>query len=359
MVASTRSTKRAREDEPAEEPESAAAEPDEPAEEPESAAAEPVAEEDICCFCLEALPPCIMPGETAMRMICCGKEYCISCDYNWEEHGPQGCPYCRAPLPCGDEEKVALIRSKAEQGKCYAIYLMGEMHKIGMFGVERNLNLAIEWLSKGDPWCTWLLGTCYQVDSHLDDAKAFSLFLEAAAANVPVANTALATCYIIGRGTKQDQAKGMQLLAKASRQGELQGMAKLAVSLYSHDMFGNAHEVDCLVVAPSMLALARAVKSVFPETPPKYLNNCLELIWEIEEKISHVCARCRIKIDHGPWCTHCHAVRYCSEKCRRLDSVAHQQSCCDRNQFLPPTRVLEGIRRCKANGEYGAGAGPA
>ena len=346
MVASTRSTKRDREDEPAEEP--------------DSAAAEPAAEEDICCFCLEALPPCTRPGETAMRMICCGKEFCISCDYDWEEHGgPQGCPYCRAPLPCGDEEKVALIRAKAEQGKGYAIYLMGEMHKVGHFGVERNLNLAIEWLSKGDPWCTWLLGRCYQVDSHLDHAKAFSLFLQAAAANVPVANTALATCYLVGRGTEQDQAKGMQLLAKASRQGELGGMAKLAICLYTHDLSGNEHEVDCLVVAPSMLALARAIKSVFPGTPPKYLNDCLELIWEIEETISHVCARCRIKIDHGPWCTHCHAVRYCSEECRRLDSAAHQQSCCDRNQFLPPMRVLEGKRRCLANGEYGVGAGPA
>ena len=239
-----------------------------------------------------------------MRMICCGKEFCISCDYDWEEHGgPKGCPYCRAPLPCGDEEKVALIRAKAEQGKGYAIYLMGEMHKNGHFGVERNLNLAIEWLSKGDPWCTWLLGRCYEVDSHLDHAKAFSLFLEAAAANVPVANTALATCYLVGRGTEQDQAKGMQLLAKASRQGELGGMAKLAICLYTHDLSGNEHEVDCLVVAPSMLALARAIKSVFPGTPPKYLNDCLELIWQIEETISHVCARCRIKIDHGPWCS--------------------------------------------------------
>jgi len=142
------------------------------------AAAEPAAEEAICCFCLEALPPPTQPGETAMRMICCGNEYCLSCDQNWEEQGSfQGCPFCRAPLPCGDQEKVALIRAKAEQGKGYAIFLMGEMHKLGLLGVECSLTLAIEWLSKGDPWCTWLLGTCYEVDSHLDHAKAFGLFL--------------------------------------------------------------------------------------------------------------------------------------------------------------------------------------
>ena len=348
MVASTRTTKRAHVDEPAE--------PAEPATESTAAdlaAAEPAAEEAICCFCLEALPPPTQPGETAMRMICCGNEYCLSCDQNWEEQGSfQGCPFCRAPLPCGDQEKVALIRAKAEQGKGYAIFLMGEMHKLGLLGVECSLTLAIEWLSKGDPWCTWLLGTCYEVDSHLDHAKAFGLFLEAAAANVPVANTALATCYLVGRGTEQDYyAKGMQLLAKASRQGELAGMAKLAIVLYTHDMSGNEHEVDCLVVAPTMLALARTVKSFFPEgCVPGYLNGSLDLIWKVEEIISHLCARCRVSIEHGPWCTQCHTVRYCSEECRHLDSVPHQQTCCDRNQFLPPVSLLAAKRRCMANG---------
>ena len=90
---------------------------------------------------------------------------------------------------------------------------------------------------------------------------------------------------------------------------------------YTHDISGNEHEVDCLVVAPTMLALARAVKSVFPEgCVPVYLNGPLDLVWTIEVT-SHLCACCRISsIEHGPWCTECHAVRYCSEECRHLDS---------------------------------------
>ena len=75
--------------------------------------------------------------------------------------------------------------------------------------------------------------------------------------------------------------------------------------------------------APSaVLPCPAATKSVFPEgCVPVYLNGPLDLVWTIEEMISHLCACCRISsIEHGPWCTECHAVRYCSEECRHLDS---------------------------------------
>ena len=59
-----------------------------------------------------------------------------------------------AALPAPASTRAAIASLPSEQGKGYAIYLMGEIYQIGQFGVERNLNLAIEWLSKGDPWCT-------------------------------------------------------------------------------------------------------------------------------------------------------------------------------------------------------------
>ena len=93
---------------------------------------EPAAENDedeVCCFCLDAIPrfPTFQ-----VRMACCGKMICIFCNDKWDDGDVSfdGCPYCHASLP-SDEERLSLLTGHAEKGRAWAMLVLGSYYKTG------------------------------------------------------------------------------------------------------------------------------------------------------------------------------------------------------------------------------------
>ena len=347
-------------------------------------------DEDECGICLQQLPPVgIQPGKTRMRMICCGKELCTSCDSTWEASWSATtvprCPYCRGSLPSTEDEKLALIRAKAMQGKSWALLMLGDAYRDGsdmvegkenvheaakMYrlavlqdmrldggaraayglgqlyfhgaGVERSIDVAIEWYSKGhdagDVWSTYALGICFRQDSHLDEQKSFSLWLEAAEAGVPQAQTDVGWSYANGKGVPQSHAQAIQWYAKSSRQGNAIASLKLSGILYGHDEDGEETDNETLLAAfPTIMALTRAVEGRVDESRLAYGRGVLR-------QISTMCACCRVRLPHdqGHWCGTCRAAMYCSERCMELASARHRPACDARNRFLPAPKAAEG-----------------
>ena len=89
---------------------------------------------------------------------------------------------------------------------------------------------ATEGRSKGDAACTYLLGQMHELGQGapaVDLKKAFSLYEEAAAANVPEALSAVARCVESGLGTEKNSAKAMFLWQVAAEAGDPPALGRM------------------------------------------------------------------------------------------------------------------------------------
>ena len=310
---------------------------------------EPAAENDedeVCCFCLDAIPrfPTFQ-----VRMACCGKMICIFCNDKWDDGDVSfdGCPYCRASLP-SDEERLSLLTGHAEKGRAWAMLVLGSYYKTG-YTVDLDMEQAMKWFAMardaGDPDGTWQLARCFQGGpgrAGKDEPKGFQLALEAAEAGVGSAQTDVAWCYVNGRGVETNLVEGMSWYAKASQQGCPTAMVTLGAMLYTHDMKGIEHEVneDVLNEMPTSLALFGAAQGSIDEEKTSFASLLKDRV------CAKICAFCFAPSPPGPWCEQCEAAKYCSESCRANDSTRHSQHACNhRNRFLPPQEVIESRKK--------------
>ena len=341
-------------------------------------------EDECCCFCLEPMQSeGFLAGTTRLRMICCGKELCTTCDARWEasEMGTsRGCPYCRAALPVTDHDKLVLFRAKAVEHKSWALLALGDISCDGIYGVdqdfqeaarmyrlateqdmrlgggadaafglgalyfegdgvERDIDVAIHWFTKaretGNLWATWYLGRCYKEDSHLDKAKMFGLWLEAAQAGFPKAQT-LGWCVTQGDGVQQNYAQAISWYGKACRQGDVLALVTLSAILYRRGEDGEELDEEGVGAAlPTIMSLTRAAEPHLLEGPQLAYGR------DMIEMISSRCASCSMHCsEQGHWCVTCQAAMYCSEQCMEDDCARHQRACENRNRFVPEPGTL-------------------
>ena len=59
------------------------------------------------------------------------------------KRGMRDCPFCRTPVP-NKSQTIALIRKRVDAGDPKAIYRLGDQYEYGLFGLEKDVTMAVE-----------------------------------------------------------------------------------------------------------------------------------------------------------------------------------------------------------------------
>ncbi len=178
----------------------------------------------ICC-----LP---LPLDTNKRRInsCCCKKICLGCNYanekrEWEQGLEQKCPFCREPIPNGDEEAY---KNYMERVKANDPAAMNEMGK--KCYIKGDYNGAVEYYTKA---------------AALDDMGA---------------HQNLSVMYRKGEGVEKDKKKEIYHLEEAAIGGHPQARYNLAVYEWRGGRMDRA--VKHYIIA-ARLGLLESVKQCF------------------------------------------------------------------------------------------------
>ena len=132
----------------------------------------------------EECPVCFIPLPRHLPGIryksCCGKEMCSACFRESErvlnvKNAKRAekklkplsllCPFCRASMAKSDEELVRRYEKRAKKGDRFAIYLLADYHRIGRYGLAKDLSKSVELLRRaadlGDVAVIGKLGAMY------------------------------------------------------------------------------------------------------------------------------------------------------------------------------------------------------
>jgi serine/threonine protein kinase/TPR repeat protein len=129
-----------------------------------------------------------------------------------------------------------LLVEAAQRDSLSAVLLLAEAER------PRNLKESFAWYStaaaKGRPEAALQMGLILSngIDAGPEPEKALYYFTVAAEANDVDAKTALAECYLFGKGTPVDNERGIKWLKEAADQGNLRAMNRLADG-YDHGRF--------------------------------------------------------------------------------------------------------------------------
>ena len=107
----------------------------------------------------------MLPEKDHRYFPCCGKTVCHGCLVQLHEHGHETCPFCRRQVGTPEEE-FEKLKSRADQGDAIAIGAIGLLYEKGGFGVEQNMEMAIQLISRaarlGRPECHYKLGIMFK-----------------------------------------------------------------------------------------------------------------------------------------------------------------------------------------------------
>jgi TPR repeat protein len=145
--------------------------------------------------------------------------------------------------PKYDDEYIANLQSKAEQGDAEAQNSLGLMYMIGE-GIPQNYDKAVEWLLKseaqGNMYATHNLGTAYYINQN--HAKAVEQWRIAAEQGHVDAIYCMGMSYSKGEGVSQDYDAALRWFLKAAQPGCDHDEAQYAVGDLLENVFGDGRE---------------------------------------------------------------------------------------------------------------------
>ena len=166
-------------------------------------------EADFCPLCLLAIP---FPMEEHERLYdCCTKTVCIGCDLARVRQGLSNiCPFCRTPPPESEEETLKMIQKRVTARDPEALRKLGDIHRKGNFGLEKNVPRAME------------------------------LWTEAAKHGSTEALADMGMAYYKGWGVAQDKAKGIHCWESAAMQGNMASRHTLGLLEFQNENLDRA-----------------------------------------------------------------------------------------------------------------------
>ena len=126
------------------------------------------------------------------------------------------------------QETIRLLEIAAEKKVADACYNLGIAYEYGKFGVEKNINKAVEYYEKGvalnAPDCMINLGCILETSNEYpnDKKRAFELYSKAAEKEKGYAYNNLGTCYKRGIGTDVNKEKALECYTKAASMGSME-----------------------------------------------------------------------------------------------------------------------------------------
>ena len=73
---------------------------------------------------------------------------CSGCSLAAHARGMPDCPFCRAPLPETDADKLAMIRARVEKRDPVAINNLGTKYYEGELGLQKDMRKGVELLTE-------------------------------------------------------------------------------------------------------------------------------------------------------------------------------------------------------------------
>ena len=152
-----------------------------------------------CPICMLPFP--LYEDHTGMTFhTCCGKEICNGCVDTMEESGAEDlCPFCKAPPPRSNEEKVERTEKLMEKGNADAFYMLGGYYFEGCYGMPQD----------------W--------------AKANEFYLKAGQLGCANAYYNLGNSYFVGRGVEVDRKKATHYYELAAMNGDVKARHNLGM----------------------------------------------------------------------------------------------------------------------------------
>lgn len=126
------------------------------------------------------------------------------------------------------QETVRLLEIAVEKKVADACYNLGVAYEYEKFGVERDINKAVEYYEQGvaldAPDCMVNLGCILETSKEYpnDEKRAFELYSKAAEQEKNYAYNNLGTCYKRGIGTDADKEKALRCYTKAAEMGSME-----------------------------------------------------------------------------------------------------------------------------------------
>ena len=96
-------------------------------------------EEDDCQICQLPLP---LDCKQSWANACCMKIVCNGCVLASRKRGMRNCPFCRTSAQ-KRSQTLAMIRKRADKGDPVAIYTLGNLYRLGRFGLEKDVTRAV------------------------------------------------------------------------------------------------------------------------------------------------------------------------------------------------------------------------
>ena len=205
--------------------------------------------DDKCCICLE------IPIEKKRSYLSCCNKYVCS-DPCWIKL-KDNCPYCRHPLPRNEREIIKNVEKGAEKGFVKSMVLLGDMYKLGLHGVERDIIKAVEWYRKaslkGYGVASHHVGELYEngIGFHRDMNEAYAWFLKGAKQGYHHSQALVAKVYKDGMSMsginvpsfKPDHESALYWFKILAENGILYGQYQLG-QCYLHSELGVKQNLD-------------------------------------------------------------------------------------------------------------------
>ena len=110
-------------------------------------------EPEECPLCMLPLP---LDADGSSFKACCGKEVCNGCNYAMRdsEGNESLCPYCRAPPPSSEKDKIKCLEKLMDNGNSYAYNVVAFSYDTGINGLPKDKAKAIKlYLKAGELGC--------------------------------------------------------------------------------------------------------------------------------------------------------------------------------------------------------------
>ena len=154
-----------------------------------------------CPICMIRLPS---PQSESVYMACCGKMICCGCFHAFQlritKRKEDVCPFCRAPPPGSDGERIRQFEKRANLNDPIAIYNLGGFYSQGLNGLPQSR------------------------------AKALELWHRAAELGSANAYFGIGNAYKFGRAVEVDEKKAKHYWELAAIHGDLQARFNLGVA---------------------------------------------------------------------------------------------------------------------------------
>ena len=153
---------------------------------------------DFCSICTLPIP--LPMGEHSCINVCCMKRICDGCNLAAQKRGMFDCPFCRAPYPKSDADRLAMIQARVAKKDPGAIYLLGSNYHHGSLGLRKDIQKGLE------------------------------MWIEASELGSIEALYSLGVAYYNGEGVQQDMAKAVEFWTKAAMQGHVESRCNLGTT---------------------------------------------------------------------------------------------------------------------------------